>query len=274
MVMVECQRIPGKACMAFSPLSASSRALCKHQHTLHSQTKVTKDTFKHGKITFIPWRLRSCCCTLTHTPLSRLILLQGQDHLLNAVRCDNQHLEAVANLDVTLNCTIERILNQGLDLWSSKGMTLSLLQVVAHAAAGDVLVLEVDLVVEEGHDKTASSTACSALLTLVAADGVVGIHSTLALLIQTTEHCVRVVGEESLSVQNSGQALGAGVDRHGLAMAITVDLADGVEVVAESLTVGGLWGFVEGHLRVESMLSELSIIGLGGIGEGVVGPIH
>ena len=49
---------------------------------------------------------------------------------------------------------------------------------------------------------------------------------------------MRVVWEESLAVKNCGESLCAGVDRHGLAVAVTVDLADSVEVVAESFAIG------------------------------------
>jgi hypothetical protein len=49
---------------------------------------------------------------------------------------------------------------------------------------------------------------------------------------------MRVVREESLPVEDCGEALGAGVDGHRLAVAVTVDLADGVEVIAEGLAIG------------------------------------
>jgi hypothetical protein len=49
---------------------------------------------------------------------------------------------------------------------------------------------------------------------------------------------MRIVWEESLAVKNCRETLCAGVDGHGLAVAVTVDLADGVEVVAEGFAVG------------------------------------
>lgn len=118
-------------------------------------------------------------------------------------------------------------------------MTLSLLKSMAHSASRNVLVLEVDLVVQEGHDQTGSRTTSSALLALVASHGVIRVHGSLALLVQTAQHSMCVVREEALSVEDRRQALGAGVERHGLALAVAVDLADGVEAIAQSLAVGG-----------------------------------
>ncbi|KAI6770596.1 hypothetical protein HG530_005225 [Fusarium avenaceum] len=151
---------------------------------------------------------------------------------------DDEHLKVITNLNVTLNRTIEGILDDGLDLCSCQRTSLTLLELVALSTSGNVLVLEVDLVVEEGHDQTARSTTCSALLPLVTSHGVVRVHGTLALLIQTAEHRMRVVREESLPVEDCGETLGAGVDGHRLAVAVTVDLADGVEVIAEGLAIG------------------------------------
>lgn len=109
---------------------------------------------------------------------------------------------------------------------------------MSDAAAGDVLVLEVDLVVEEGHDQTGRGTAGAALLPLVTADGVVAVDGALILLVEAAEDGIDVVGEKALLVEDGGEALRAGVDRHGLAVAVAVHLADGVEALLEGLAVG------------------------------------
>lgn len=138
-----------------------------------------------------------------------------------------------------LHRTIESVLDQGLDRLPGEGLPLPLLQVVAGAAAGDVLVLEIDLVVKEGHNEAGGGASRAALLALVASDGVVAVDSAVALLVDAGEDGVGVVREEALLVQDGGQALGAGLDRHGLAVAVAVDLADGVEALLEGLTVSG-----------------------------------
>jgi hypothetical protein len=109
---------------------------------------------------------------------------------------------------------------------------------MACSAAGDVLVLEVDLVIEERHDQTSGSTTSSALLPLVAADGVVTVNGTLALLVQSAQDSVSVVREEASLVQDGAQAFGACIDRHGLVVAVSVHLADGVQALLQGLAVG------------------------------------
>ncbi|TFB03983.1 hypothetical protein CCMA1212_003526 [Trichoderma ghanense] len=165
--------------------------------------------------------------------------MMRQEDLLDALFCDNQHLQRIADLDVTLHSAVKGILDKRLDLWPRQGAALPLLQFVALSAAGDVLVLEVDLVVQEGHDQAARSTAGSALLPLVASNRVVGVDRTLALLVEAAEHGMCVVWEESLLVENGGQPLGTGVERHGLAVSVAVNLADGVQTIAQSLAIGG-----------------------------------
>ncbi|KAI6758981.1 hypothetical protein HG531_013977 [Fusarium graminearum] len=145
----------------------------------------------------------------------------------------------VTNFDVSLDCTIKGVLDDGLDLSSCQRTSFSLLQLVTLSASGNVLVLEVDLVVEERHDQTARSAACTALLSLVTSYRIIRVYSAPALLVQTAEHRMRIVWEESLAIKNCRETLRASVDRHGLAVAITVDLADGVEVIAEGFAVGG-----------------------------------
>ena len=136
-----------------------------------------------------------------------------------------------------LHGRIESVLDQDLDVASRQGHARALLQVVTGAAAGDVLVLEVDLVVEEGHDETTGGAAGAGLLALVAADGVVAVDGALALLVEPAEDGVDVVGEEALLVEDGRQALGARVDGHGLAVPVPVHLADGVEALLQGIAV-------------------------------------
>lgn len=140
---------------------------------------------------------------------------------------------------MTLHSTIKGILHNCLDLRPRQWTTLSLLQIVALSAAGNVLVPEVDLVIQERHDQAARSSSSSALLPLVASNRVVGVYSTRALFVKATKHGVRVVWEESLLVENGGEALGTCVEGHWLAMSVAVDLADGIQTIAQSLAIGG-----------------------------------
>lgn len=216
---------------------------------------------------------------------------------------------------------------------------------MTHTASRDVLILEVYLVIQERHNQTSSSTASSALFPLVAANGVIRVDGTLALLVQATQHGVCVVREETLVVEDGGETLGACVDAHRLSVAVAVDLADSVELITQGVAVGGktndgednggvglisgsaadfeelrghagvdavaagmsgiaghdgefgtgdgkcgativrvavyllVCNFVcifilEGSSRVETTLTELVVVLLGDIGEGVVGPVH
>lgn len=174
-------------------------------------------------------------CTCASQPL---VLLQRHKHLLDAVLGDDEHLEGIAHLNVALRRAVKRVLDNRLDLRPGEGLAGPLLEVVAGAAPGNVLVVKVDLVVEKGHDEARRGAAGAALLALVAADGVVRVDGADALLVEAAEQRVRVVREEALLVENRRQALGARVERHGLAVAVAVDLADGVEAVAEGLAVG------------------------------------
>lgn len=116
------------------------------------------------------------------------------------------------------------------------------------ATSGNVLVLVVDLVVEERHDQTAGGTGGSALLPLVAADGVVGVQGTLALIVDTSEDGCDVVGEEALAVQNVAETLGACGDAHGLVVLVSVHLDDGVETLGQGVAVGGKAYHAENNL--------------------------
>lgn len=132
---------------------------------------------------------------------------------------------------------IKGVLDQYLDLIAGQGNTLPLLQGMADAAAGYVLVLEVDLVVEEGHDEGGGGAAGAALLALVAADGVVRVDGAGAVLVEAAEDGVDVVGEEALLVEDGGEPLRAGRDADGLAVPVPVHLADGVEPLLQRLPV-------------------------------------
>lgn len=176
-------------------------------------------------------------CLSQSSPRS-LILLQWQQVLLDAILRDDQHLQPITNLNVPLDRTIKGILDQHLHILPPQRLLLPLLQRMALTTARHVLVLEVDLVVQERHDQAGSGARGAAHLALVAADGVVAVDGALAVLVEAAEDGVRVVGEEALAVENGGQALGAGVDAHGLAVAVAVHLAHGVELLLERLAVG------------------------------------
>ena len=107
------------------------------------------------------------------------------------------------------------------------------------ATTGNVLVLEVDLVVEERHDERRSSTSSTTLLSLVTAHRVVGVEGTLSILVDTAQDGVDIVREEALVVEDVTQTLGAGGNSHGLVVAVTVHFDDGVELLGEGVAVGG-----------------------------------
>jgi hypothetical protein len=139
------------------------------------------------------------------------------------------------------------------------------LQVVSCPAAWLVHVPEVDLVVQERHDKRRRRACCSALLPLVTADGIVRVQRTLAILIQTSQNCVYVVREESLVVENVAETLGAGGDGHGLAVLVLVHLDDGVEVLLQRVAVGGETDYRQHYpctLVVGALAANLEELGL------------
>lgn len=174
----------------------------------------------------------------TASRLPHLILLQLHVLLLNPVLRDDKHLQSVADLDLTLGRTGERIRHELLDRLPRKrlGGLGDLLQ--TWTRRGIVLVLEVDLVVEERGDERASGAGGAAGLALVGADGVVGVQGADAVLVQPAEDGVDVVGEEALVVEDVAEALGAGVHAHLLVVLELVHLDDGVEALLERVAVG------------------------------------
>lgn len=117
---------------------------------------------------------------------------------LDAVAGHYEELEAVADLDMALCSRGEGVAYQGDDLVDAQVLELALLLAVG---ARDVLVLEVDLVVEEGHDEGGGGAAGAALLALVGAHGVEGVHRAAAVAVEASDDGVHVVREESLAVE-------------------------------------------------------------------------
>nr|POE63607.1 hypothetical protein CFP56_04510 [Quercus suber] len=102
-----------------------------------------------------------------------------------------------------------------------------------------ILVLQVDLVVQKRHDQTRCRAGRAALLSLIAAHGVVAVQRALAFLVDAAEDGRDVVGEEALLVQDVAQALRARVHRDVLAVLVLVHLHDRVEALGQRLAVGG-----------------------------------
>lgn len=167
-----------------------------------------------------------------------LILLERQQDLLNSILSDHHHLQAITNLNVPLHSTIKRILDQNLNIPPRQWVLLPLLQRMALSAAWYVLILEVDLIVKERHDQTCGGTTSTAHLPFVTAHRIVTVDGALSLLVEAAEDGIGVVGEETLAIEDSRQAFSAGVDGHGLAVAVTVHLADGIEALLQGLAIG------------------------------------
>lgn len=140
---------------------------------------------------------------------------------------------------MSLDSRSEGILDKLLDILSGQRLCRSLLESVANAAAGNILVLVVYLVVKEGHDQTACSTSGSALLSLITANGIVRVKRTLARLVDTSENSSNVVREEAFVVEDMAESLCAGGDAHWLVVLISVHLDDCVESLGESVAIGG-----------------------------------
>ena len=112
-----------------------------------------------------------------------LILLQLRVLLLDAVLGDDEHLQAITNLNMPLRRAGERIRYECLDRRSVQQLGLPHHLLQTSAGVGVVLVLEVDLVVQERCDQTARSTSSTARLALVAAHGIVRVQSAHAVLV-------------------------------------------------------------------------------------------
>src|SRR5215469_13835663 len=93
----------------------------------------------------------------------------------------------------------------------------------------DVLILEIDLVIQKRHDQTRRRTRSPALLPLIAANWIIAVKRALALLVQSSQNRMHVVGKEALAVEDVTQSLGACGDAHGLAVLVLVHLDNGVE---------------------------------------------
>ena len=168
-----------------------------------------------------------------------LILLQLRVLLLDAVLGDDEHLQAITNLNMPLRRAGERIRYECLDRRSVQQLGLPHHLLQTSAGVGVVLVLEVDLVVQERCDQTARSTSSTARLALVAAHGIVRVQSAHAVLVQTSKDRVHVVREEALVVEDVAEALGAGVDAHLLVVLVLVHLDDSVEALLERVAISG-----------------------------------
>lgn len=179
------------------------------------------------------------CKNRKRDKLDSLISLQRQISLFNSVLCNDHQLQTVTDLNVSLSGTGESVHDNLFNVLLRQGFRNAGLQGVALAGAGNVLVLEVDLVVEERHDQARGSTSGTALFSFVAAYRVVGVKGTLAVGIDSTKNGVDVVGEETLVVEDVGETLGAGGNGHGLVVAVVVHLDDGVELLGQSIAIGG-----------------------------------
>lgn len=133
----------------------------------------------------------------------------------------------------------EGILDQLHHMVQRQRLPRSLFQAQPLTTPRQILILEVDLVVKEGHDQTRRRAGCATLFPLVTADGVVTVDRTAAFVVQPAENGGDVVGEETLAVENSREALCAGLDAHVLAVLVLVELDDGVEAFFEGVAVGG-----------------------------------
>ena len=169
--------------------------------------------------------------------------LQRCERLLNPLTGDDHHLQSIPHLDMPLRRTRKGVLDQlhrRLLIQTVHRPLLKRVRVPILPAARHILVLEVDLVVEEGHDQTRRGAGGTALFTLVAADGVVGVQRAFAFFVETGEDGVHVVREETLGVEDGGEALGAGFGAHALVVLVLVHLDDGGEVVAQREAVGAV----------------------------------
>ena len=79
---------------------------------------------------------------------------------------------------------------------------------------GGHLVLEHDLVVKEGLEQTLRGATCTANDALIAADGVITIHSTATLLINTAQDVVYIVREKALAVKDGREHTRDSMQRH------------------------------------------------------------
>ncbi len=167
-----------------------------------------------------------------------LVSLQRGENLFDPFLGDDHHLESVTDFDMSLDCTGERISNQLLHLHSRQRCDGALLHFMTTTGAALVLILEVDLVIEEGHDQARGRTGGAALFALVAADGIVAVQRTSTVFVQAAKDGVDVVREETLVVQDRRETLGAGFDGHGLAVVVPVHLDDVVQTFLQCLSVG------------------------------------
>lgn len=100
-------------------------------------------------------------------------MLERLISLFNAVLCNDHHLQTVTDFDVSLNGTGEGIHDDLFNVLLRQRLGDTSLQGVTLSRARDVLISEVDLIVEEGHDQTRGGTSGTALLSLVTAYRVV-----------------------------------------------------------------------------------------------------
>lgn len=110
---------------------------------------------------------------------------------------------------------------------------------MSHTASWLILILKVDLVIQEWHNQASSGTGGTALLTLVGADGVVGVDCAFSFFVEAAEDGVHVVREETLLVEHDAQSLCSSLDGHWLAVLVSVEFDNRIETLAQGVAVGG-----------------------------------
>lgn len=120
-----------------------------------------------------------------------LIPLKREKLLSNSFLGDNQNLQAITNMNMTLSSRRKGVLHKLESLFQCERWRVL-----------NLLVLLVDLTIKEGHDQRSGRSSSSAELSLVRSDRVVRVDGTLALLIETSNDGVHVVREESLVVKH------------------------------------------------------------------------
>src|SRR5436190_19177719 len=115
----------------------------------------------------------------------RLILLQRAIQLFYPILCNHHHLQPIAHFNVSLHRTCKRIPYKLLCNLPRKRLCLSWLHIqdLTVSTAGNILILEIHLVIQEWHDQTRRCTGCSALLPLIRSDRVIAIERSFPILV-------------------------------------------------------------------------------------------
>lgn len=100
-----------------------------------------------------------------------------------------------------------------------------------------VLILQIDLVIEEGHDETGRCASGTALFALITTDGIETVDGTHSVLVDSRDDGGDVVREEALAVEHRLNQPRYGIHSHRLCVLMVVPFETLLETFYEGVAI-------------------------------------